>query len=135
MSPLFESRQISVSIARSPREVYAFVSNPANLPRWASGIGSSIEQIKGEWLAQTPNGPVKVRFAPRNDLGVLDHYVTVAPGVEIYIPMRVVPNGSGSELIFTLFRQPDMTDEKFREDADWVLRDLTRLKDIFETGN
>jgi len=28
-----------------------------------------------------------------------------------------------------------MTDEKFREDADWVLRDLTRLKDIFETGN
>ena len=135
MSPLFETRIISVSIARSPREVYAFVSNPANLPRWASGIGSSIEQIKGEWIAQTPNGPVKVRFAPRNDLGVLDHYVTVAPGVEIYIPMRVVPNGSGSELIFTLFRQPDMTDEKFREDADWVLRDLTRLKDIFETGN
>jgi len=135
MSPLFETRIISVSIARDPREVYAFVSNPANLPRWASGIGSSIEQIKGEWIAQTPNGPVKVRFAPRNDLGVLDHYVTVAPGVEIYIPMRVVPNGSGSELIFTLFRQPDMTDEKFREDADWVLRDLTRLKDIFETGN
>ena len=135
MSPLFETRIISVSIARDPREVYAFVSNPANLPRWASGIGSSIEQIKGEWIAQTPNGPVKVRFAPRNDLGVLDHYVTVAPGVEIYIPMRVVPNGSGSELIFTLVRQPDMTDEKFREDADWVLRDLTRLKDIFETGN
>jgi len=135
MSALFEPRIISVSIARDPREVYAFVSNPANLPRWASGIGSSIEQIKGEWSAQTPNGPVKVRFAPRNDLGVLDHYVTVAPGVEIYIPMRVVPNGSGSELIFTLFRQPDMTDEKFREDADWVLRDLTRLKDIFETGN
>jgi len=135
VSPLFETRIISVSIARDPREVYAFVSNPANLPRWASGIGSSIEQIKGEWIAQTPNGPVKVRFAPRNDLGVLDHYVTVAPGVEIYIPMRVVPNGSGSELIFTLFRQPDMTDEKFREDADWVLRDLTRLKDIFETGN
>jgi len=135
MSPLFETRIISVSIARDPREVYAFVSNPANLPRWASGIGSSIEQIKGEWIAQTPNGPVKVRFAPRNDLGVLDHYVTVAPGVEIYIPMRVVPNRSGSELIFTLFRQPDMTDEKFREDADWVLRDLTRLKDIFETGN
>jgi hypothetical protein len=132
MPPLFESRQISVSITRSPREVYDFVSIPANLPRWASGIGSSIEQVKGEWVAQTPNGPVKVRFASRNDLGVLDHFVTVAPGVEIYIPMRVVPNGSGSELVFTLFRQPDMTDEKFREDAEWVLRDLSRLKELLE---
>lgn len=132
MSPLFETRIISVSIARGPREVYDFVSNPANLPRWASGIGSSIEQVKGEWVAQTPNGPVKVRFAPRNDLGVLDHYVTIAPGVEICVPMRVVPNGNGSELMFTLFQQPDMTDEKFREDAEWVLRDLTRLKDLLE---
>jgi hypothetical protein len=134
MPPLFETHLISISIARDPREVYDFVSNPANLPRWASGLGTSIKNISGEWVAETPNGPVKVRFAPRNDLGVLDHYVTVAPGVVVYVPMRVVPNGSGTELTFTLFRQPDMTDQKFQEDADWVLRDLTKLKNILEQG-
>jgi len=64
-----------------------------NLPRWASGIGTSIANVNGGWIAQTPQGPVKVRFAPRNDLGVLDHYVTLPTGVKIYIPLRVIPNG------------------------------------------
>ena len=132
MPPLLETRLISISIARDPRDVYDFVSNPVNLPRWASGIGASIKNINGEWVADAPNGPVKVRFVPRNDLGVLDHYVTVAPGVEVYVPLRVIPNGSGSELTFTLFRQPDMTDQKFKEDAEWVLRDVTKLKEILE---
>ena len=132
MSPLLETRHISISIARDPRDVYDFVSNPVNLPQWASGIGTSIKNINGEWVADTPNGLVKVRFAPRNDLGVLDHYVTIAPGVVVYVPMRVIPNGSGSELTFTLFRQPDMTDQNFKEDAEWVLRDLTKLKEILE---
>jgi len=134
MSPLRETRLISISIVRDPHEVYDFISNPTNLPRWASGLGTSIKNVDGKWIADTANGPVEIRFAPRNDFGVLDHYVTIAPGVEMYVPMRVVPNGSGSELIFTLFRQPGMTDQKFKEDATWVLRDLTRLKDLLEKG-
>jgi len=134
MPPLFEIRLISISIARDPQEVYDFVSNPANFSRWASGLGTSIANVKGEWTAQTSQGPVKVRFAPRNDLGVLDHYVTLPTGRVIYVALRVIPNSSGSELTFTLFRQPGMTDQKFQEDAEWVLQDLTKLKDILEKG-
>jgi len=134
MHALLETRFISISIARDPQEVYEFVSNPANLPRWASGLGRCIKNVSGEWVAETTNGPVKVRFAPRNDLGVLDHYVTLSTGAVIHVPLRVIPNSSGSELQFTLFRLPDMTGQKFREDAEWVLRDLTKLKDILEQG-
>jgi hypothetical protein len=132
MPDLLEPRVISISIARSPREVYAFTSEPVNLPRWASGLGTSIANTNGQWVAQTPLGSVKVRFAPKNELGVLDHYVTLPTGHEIYVPLRVIANGSGSELQFTLFRQPDITDQRFQEDADWVLRDLTRLKEVLE---
>ena len=134
MPPLLETRLIRISIACGPQEVYDFASDPANLPRWASGLGTSIKNINEEWVAETPNGPVKVRFAPRNDLGVLDHYITLPTGAVIYVPLRVISNGSGSELTFTLFRQPDMTDQKFQEDAEWVLRDLTKLRDILEQG-
>ena len=132
MPPLLVTRIISVSIDRPSREVYDFASDPANLPRWASGIGTSIKNINGEWIAKSPGGPVKVRFTPRNNLGVLDHYVTLPTGAVIYVPLRVIPNGSGSELTLTLFRQPDMTEQKFQEDTNWVLRDLTKLKDIME---
>jgi hypothetical protein len=38
----------------------------------------------------------------------------------------------GSELIFTLFHGPDMSDEKFAEDAEWVKRDLNVLKKLLE---
>jgi hypothetical protein len=58
--------------------------------------------------------------------------VTTTSGVEVYVPMRVLANGSGSEVVFTLFRLPDMSDEKYAEDMQLVERDLRGLKDILE---
>jgi hypothetical protein len=46
--------------------------------------------------------------------------------------MRVLSNGSGSEVLFTLFRLPDMSDEKYAEDMRLVDRDLRALKDLLE---
>lgn len=132
MAGIFETRNLSVSINRRPREVYDFASVPENFPQWASGLGKSLRKMNDEWVAETPQGPVKVRFTERNDFGVLDHYVIPKPGTEIYIPMRVVANGTGSELIFTLFRLPDMSDEKYAADAEWVMRDLIALKKLLE---
>jgi hypothetical protein len=53
---------------------------------------------------------VRIRFAPRNPYGFLDHDVTVGSTSPVHIPMRVVPNGEGAEFIFTLIRQPGMSD-------------------------
>jgi hypothetical protein len=63
---------------------------------------------------------------------VLDHTVTTPAGVEVYVPMRVLANGSGSEVIFTLFRLPDMSDAQYAEDMRLVERDLAALKDLLE---
>jgi hypothetical protein len=46
--------------------------------------------------------------------------------------MRVVPNGAGSEVLFTLFRSPAMSDDKYAEDASLVDRDLQTLKRLLE---
>jgi len=132
MATMYQSRNLSVQIGRNPRDVYNFTSVPENFPRWASGLGKSLKRKNGEWIAETPQGPIKVRFTERNEFGILDHYVIPESGVEIYIPMRVIPNGSGSELIFTLFRLSDVSDEKFAADAEWVMRDLTALKNLLE---
>lgn len=132
MKALLEARHISVSIHRSPQDVYAFASNVENLPRWASGLGGSIRNVEGEWIADGPLGAVKIRFAAPNELGVLDHDVVLPSGEAVHNPMRVVPNGTGSELTFTLFRRPDVTDEQLERDAEWVQRDLRKLKDLLE---
>jgi len=127
------SRTLQVSITRPPADVYAFVADPENLPQWARGLCRSIRQSGTGWIIDTAQGEINIRFTERNSLGVLDHYVTPAPGVEIYVPMRVLANGSGSEIIFTLFRQPGMSADKFAEDIELVERDLETLKHVLQS--
>ena len=132
MKIILESRTLTVSIAREAEAVCQFISNPANLPQWATAFCQSIRQAGSDWVMQTSGGEMKVRFVPPNAFRVADHFVSPAPGVEIYVPMRVLPNGSGSEVVFTLFRQPDMSPEKFREDIGLVEQDLRMLKTVLE---
>jgi len=123
---------VSVAIARPPAEVYAFAASPENLPQWAAGLSGSIKRIGGEWVAGSPMGKVKIKFAERNAFGVLDHQVTLESGATVYNPMRVQPNGTGSEVVFTLYRLPEVTAQQFQEDAGRVRQDLDRLKAILE---
>lgn len=132
MKPLPASRHVSISIRRPAHEVYRFASDPQNLPLWASGLGGSIRKDGGEWIADGPVGAVKVRFAEPNDLGVLDHEVELPTGETFHNPLRVVPNGAGSEVTFTLFHPPDVSDEKFAQDAETVAKDLRTLKKLLE---
>lgn len=132
MTNFLQSRTLSVSINCPRDRVYAFVSNPENFPRWAAGLCKSVRKSDTGWIVETTQGPMNLRFAEKNDLGVLDHYVSPSPGIEIYVPMRVLANGPGSELVFTLFRLPGMSDEKFAEDAKMVMRDLETLKELLD---
>jgi hypothetical protein len=127
-----KSRTMNTSINSNPQIVYDFVSNLENLPRWASSTFPSIKEVKGEWFVDTPKGQNKVMLAERNNFGILDHQVKLTSGIEVYIPMRVVKNDDGSEMIFTVFQTPEMTDERFAEDIKTVEKDLNLLKTIIE---
>ena len=84
-------------------------------------------------IVETPEGPMAIRFADRNAFGVLDHYVRLPSGQEVLNPMRIIPNGTGSEVLFTLFQLPGMSDDRFAEDAGLVERDLKTLKKLLES--
>jgi hypothetical protein len=129
---IHESRTVTVSVDRDWREVYDFASIPENLQRWAAGLGVRFEKSGEDWLAESPDGlAIRIRFSPPNDFGVLDHFV-VADGREIRNAMRVVANGTGAEMMFTLLRTPDMTEDAFEADATAVARDLNALKTLLE---
>jgi hypothetical protein len=129
-----ESRHLSIVIDRPATEVYDFAADPANLPLWAAGLASTaVEQVDGQWVADSPMGRVTVRFVEHNAFGVLDHVVTLPSGESFYNPLRVVPYGDASEVVFTLRRQPGMTDDQFLGDADAVRADLASLRLILET--
>ena len=128
----FKSKHASVSINRPADDVYDFASNPENLPQWAAGLSGSIKKIKGDWIAESPMGTVKVQFASKNEFGILDHHVTLPSGETLYNPMRIFPNDDGSELVFTVYQRPGVSAEMFGEDVDAVTRDLKALKALLE---
>lgn len=128
------SRTLSVFIACKPDAVTNFVSSPINLPRWATAFCHAVRSEGGNWLAETPQGLIKIRFAPPNEFGVLDHYVLLPSGQEVYAPMRAIANGAGTEVLFTLLRLPGMSARQFDEDAGMVQRDLQTLKAVMENS-
>jgi len=70
------AKNLSVSISRKPQDVYDFAAKPENLPKWAGGLANSKVTHSGDdWIMESPLGKVKVRFAPQNSYGVLDHDV------------------------------------------------------------
>ncbi len=127
---MMKSRTLSISIERPAAQVYAFASNPDNLPRWITS--AKVRKSGDAWIMETPTGPIRIRLVAKNEFGVLDHFATLPDGQEILNPIRVVPNGAGSEVAFTLFQTAGMSDQRFAEDAGSVEADLRSLKSILE---
>ncbi|SHF36239.1 hypothetical protein SAMN05444392_11727 [Seinonella peptonophila] len=130
----YNVKVVHISIKCSPEQVYAFILDPEKFTEWGGSFTRSpIRKINNEWIVDTTEGPMKVSFAPKNEFGVADQYVTFeAKGHEDYNAVRVVPNGSGSEVSFMMFQHPSIKDEDFASDAAKVETDLKSLKKALE---
>lgn len=130
---MLPARTYSISIRREWQSLYERIWRPEIFPKWASGLSDSdLRQDGDAWLADAPDGPIRIRFTPHNAFGVMDHIVDTGDGAPIVVPLRVIPNGDGAEVMLTLFRQPGMDDERFSADAKWINRDLKALKALAE---
>ncbi len=131
--PVLPARIIHISIDRPWREVYVYVAKPENMQFWASGLAAGLKQEGNYWIGDGgPIGKIRVQFSPDNPYGILDHTVTMEDGTVVDNAMRVVANGSGSEVMFVLLRRPDMDEQALESDAAHVLKDLEALKTLME---
>ena len=126
------ARIVHISIDRDWRDVYDFAGRPENMPLWASGLATGLKPDGEDWIAEGPLGTIRVSFVPANEFGVIDHTVTIESGLRVYNALRIVPNGDGCEVMFTLLRLPGMTDDQFAADAAHVQKDLATLKSMME---
>lgn len=130
----YEALHISQPVDRPAAEVAAFAGDSRNLPRWAAGLSSGIRQDDGRWVTDSPMGTVEVRFTGPAEHGILDHDVVLPDGAVVHNPLRVLRNGDGSEVVFTLYRLPGVDDADFEQDAATVRGDLARLRGVLEDG-
>jgi Polyketide cyclase / dehydrase and lipid transport len=128
-----ESVHVTTAIDRPAAEVYEYAADPTNLSNWAAGLAHQpVEHIDGQWVVDSPLGRVVVALVARNDLGVLDHDVTLPSGATVTNPMRVIANEDGCDVMFTVRRRPGMDDAELASDVEAVSRDLATLRSLLE---
>lgn len=98
----------TVSINAPPDAVLGLVGDPCSLPRWAPGFASAVRPDGDHWLIATDQGETRITVRVSREHGTVDLLAAANPDRGAF--SRVVPNGRGSEYLFTLFF-PDDTDE------------------------
>jgi uncharacterized protein YndB with AHSA1/START domain len=130
---LYRSTTIAVSIDCPLAEVYEFLVEPLNLPTWTLAV-ERIEHREGnDWTGTTAEGEVIFRYPKRNEYGVLDYAMwRVGEPEGALVPLRVVPNADGTEVLITYHQRPGISDEVYESELEWTRADLLTLKTLLE---
>lgn len=130
---MLRSHTISTTIERRADEVYRFLAEPRNFPKWAAVVGPTFAKVgANDWVCETAMGERIVRFCERNSLGVLDHAVFKQGDEPVVTPMRVIANEAGCLLTYTFFQRPGTSDEQFVSAIEWITSDFLALQSMLE---
>jgi hypothetical protein len=121
----------TITLPANLADAFAFLADPANLPRWAVGFARDIRREGEAWIVQTAQGEMPVRIVADATHGTIDFHMTIAPEVEAVAYSRVVPNDSGAEYVFTQFQLPGMADEVFAGQRAALAEELAILPLLF----
>jgi hypothetical protein len=122
----------SISISAPPAQLFRFVADATNLPRWAIGFARAVRRDRQGWIVTTGTGEVPVQIRSDEATGVVDFLLSPAPGVGGLAASRVIPRGEQSEYVFTQFQAPGMTDDAFAKSVAALSHELEVLKALLE---
>src|ERR1700750_1321474 len=83
----------AISIDAPPCAVIDLVSDAAEFPRWAAGFARAVQVDGDDWIVDTGEGEGRLFVRVSREIGAFS---------------RVVPNGRGSDFVFTQFFADDM---------------------------
>ena len=115
------------------------LADPLNHPEWATEffIGPALPAEGDEVLVTVPRmgGEVHMRVDADVATGTIDMYLApVGAPFGPPLPVRVVPNGTGADVLFTLARMPGMSDQQWADGLVSMQRELDNLKHRLETA-
>jgi hypothetical protein len=129
---------LTVTIDAPLAQVAADLADPTTHPEWAAEFYEGpVRPADGdEFTAPVPMMGGQVRHKINADIqkGILDLYF--APQGAAYgppIPVRLVPNGDGVDVLWTLARFPGVSDQAWEQGLASMARELQALKRRHET--
>ncbi|MDI3289903.1 antibiotic biosynthesis monooxygenase [Polyangium sp. 15x6] len=117
-----ETKYTAAALTRAPWErAFRLAADISLLPRWATRF---CQEIRAQ-------GDVRFRYEADAAGRVIWHCAGTGSG-ELRMPMRVLPHGPGSLLLFTIQRPPGCSEAAFGEQIEWVDQALGQLRELVE---
>lgn len=130
---------LRVTIDAPFSQVVLDLADPSSHPEWATEFfaGKSTPIEGDEVMVEVPRmgGTARMKVDADTGSGRIDLYL--APEGVPYgppLPVRVVPNGDGVDVLFTLVRMPGQGDDEWANGLESMQRELMNLKHRHETG-
>ncbi len=124
---------LTETIDAPPATVAADLADPMNHPFWATEFfaGPAADRGDGTVAVQIPmmGGSARMRVDADIDRGIIDLYL--APGDAPFgepLPVRLVPNGEGVDVLWTLGRPEGVPDPAWEDGLRSMQRELANLK-------
>jgi hypothetical protein len=126
------SRTATAFLSTPREEVFAFLSEIENLPRWATEFARELRNDGQQVTVINGLGEFVVAIEAEPDTGVIDIYAGPDPDHMALFPTRVIPlpNG-GSAYSFTMFQDATVPDDLFESQYQSLLRELDNLRRAF----
>ena len=127
-----ESRTVTAVLDAPRDDVFAYLAEIENLPRWATEFARELKHEGGKTKVVNGLGELFFELDADPDTGVID--MLAGPDRErlLCFPTRVVatPVG-GSAFTFTMFQTPGQPDEQFESQHASLLREFENLERRF----
>jgi hypothetical protein len=129
---------LTVTIDAPLAQVAADLADPTTHPEWATEFyaGPVRPTEAGEFIAPVPmmGGEVRHRIDADIARGIVDLYFA-PPGAPYGppLPVRLVPNRDGVDVLWTLARFPGVSDQAWQQGLAAMARELQALKRRHET--
>jgi hypothetical protein len=127
-----EHRTVTVLLDAPKEDVFAYLADVENLPKWATEFARELRYDDGK--AKVVNGLGEFFFELDADpgTGVIDMYAGPAESELALFPTRVVElPDARSAYTFTMFQAPAMPDELFAAQYESLLRELDNIRREF----
>ncbi len=126
------SRTVTAVLGAPKEEVFDYLSQIVNLPKWASEFARELKYEDGKAKVVNGGGEFYVSINADRNTGVIDMYAGPTESELALFPTRVValPTG-GSAFSFTMFQGADMPDELFESQHQSLLREFENIEREF----
>jgi hypothetical protein len=127
------SRTMTTVLPAPKSEVFAYLADVQNLPRWANEFARELVLEDGKYKVRNGLGEFFFEIRAEETTGVIDMLAGPTEDEMALFPTRVValPDGQ-SAYTFTMFQNEGMPDELFESQYRSLQREFENIERVFE---